>query len=154
MKRILIVGLALGTACGGAIVLPSPTPTPSPTATVAATARVTASAAPTPITSSKGSITVTAPLSNTRITTPVTIKGDASVFEAALQWRIVDGGGKVLAQGGTTASAGAPGRGAFSVTASYPPPSADTIGVIQVYDTSPKDGTIDELVSVPVVIGR
>ena len=156
MKRILIVALALGTACGGAIVLPSPTPTPRTTATVAATAtaRVTASAAPTPITSSKGGITVTAPLSNARVTSPVTITGDASVFEAALQWRIVEGGGKVLAQGSTTASAGAPGRGTFSVTASYPPPSADTIGAIEVYDTSPKDGTIDELVRVPVVIGR
>jgi hypothetical protein len=154
LKRIIVVALALCTGCGGAIVLPSPTPTPAATVAATATPRVTASAAPTPITSSKGGITVTAPLSNTRITAPVTITGDASVFEAALQWRIVDGGGRVIAQGSTTASAGAPGRGTFSVTASFPPPSADTIGQVQVYDTSPKDGTIDEMVSVPVVIGR
>ena len=154
MKRIIIVALAVGSACGGAIVLPSPTPTPTATVAPTATPRVTASAAPTPITSSKGGITVTAPLSNTRITTPVTISGDASVFEAALQWRIVDGGGKVLSEGITTASAGAPARGTFRVVASFAPPAADTIGSIQVYDRSPKDGTVDELVSVPVVIGR
>jgi immunoglobulin-like protein involved in spore germination len=151
MKRIALVAL-LCAGCGGAIVLPSPTPTP--TAIPTATARSTASAAATPITSAKGGITVSAPLANTRITTPVTISGDASVFEAALQWRIVDGGGKVIVQGIATASAGAPARGTFSVTASFPPPATDTIGAIEVYDRSPKDGTIDELVSVPVVIGR
>ena len=150
MRWLAIITLCA--ACGGAIVLPSPTPTPTTTAT--ATPRSTASAAATPITSAKGGITVSAPLANARVTSPVTISGDASVFEAALQWRIVDGGGKVLSSGIATASRGAPDRGTFSVSASYPPPSADTIGAIEVYDTSPKDGAVDELVRVPVVIGR
>ena len=152
MRRLLIATLALCAACGGAIVLPSPTPTATANAT--ATPPSTGTAAATPITSSKGGITVSAPLANARITTPVTIRGDASVFEAALQWRIVDGGGKVLSEGITTASAGAPARGTFTVSASFPPPAADTIGAIEVYDRSPKDGTVDELVRVPVVIAH
>ena len=139
-------------ACGGAILLPSPTPTTTTSATP--TTRSSASAAPTPITSSKGFITVSAPLANTRVTSPVTISGGASVFEATLQWRIVDGGGKVLSSGTTQASRGAPERGTFSVSASYPPPSADTIGAIEVYETSPKDGSVDDLVRVPILIGR
>jgi len=150
VRRLVVLALLAG-ACGGAIVTPSPTPTG---AVSTAPTHPAPSVAPTPISSSKGGITVRAPLANARITTPVTISGDASVFEAALQWRIVDGGGKVLSSGSTTASQGAPGRGTFSVNAPYPPPSADTLGVIEVYDTSPKDGTVDELVRVPVVIGR
>lgn len=144
--------IALCAACGGAIVLPSPTPTS--TITAATTPKPSASAAATPITSAKGFITVGAPLANARVTSPVTISGDASVFEATLQWRIVDGGGKVLSSGTTQASRGAPDRGTFSVSASYPPPSADTIGALEVYETSPKDGTVDDIVRVPVVIGR
>ena len=100
----------------------------------------------------KGGITVRVPLANARITSPVTVSGDASVFEAALQWRVVDAGGRVFAEGSTTASAGAPGRGSFNVSATFSPPAADTIGSIEVYDRSPKDGTIDEMVRVPVVI--
>lgn len=144
--------IALCAACGGAIVLPSPTP--SATGTATPTARPSTSAAATPVTSSKGFITVSAPLANARVTSPVTISGDASVFEATLQWRIVDGGGKVLASGTTQASRGAPDRGTFSVSVSYPPPSADTIGAIEVYETSPKDGSVDDLVRVPILIGR
>ena len=151
MRRLALLAV-LCVACGGAIVLPSPTPTTTINAT--ATPPSTATGAATPITSSKGGITVRTPLANARVTTPVTISGDASVFEAALQWRILDGGGKVLAEGIATASAGAPARGTFSVAASFPPPAADTIGAIEVYDRSPKDGTVDELVRVPVVIGH
>lgn len=141
-------------SCGGAIAVATPTPAgtrsaaPTPTATVA----LSTGPSPTPITSAKGGITVRVPLANARITTPVTFSGDASVFEATLQWRVVDAGGRVFAEGNTMASAGAPARGTFSVTASFTPPTADTIGSIEVYDRSPKDGAIDELVRVPVVI--
>lgn len=121
-----------------------------------ATASPTATAVPSPtaITSAKGSITVGAPLAGARVTSPLTISGDASVFEANLQWRIVDAGGRALVEGIATASAGAPGRGTFSVTATFTPPAADTSGVVEVYTRSPKDGQIDDIVRVPVVIAR
>lgn len=151
MKGVALLAVLLA-ACGGAIVVPSPSPTVAPTVT--ATPRPSATAAATPITSAKGGITVNVPLSNARVTSPVTISGDASVFEAALQWRIVDAGGVVLASGIATASAGAPARGTFSVTATFTPPAADTMGGIEVFDRSPKDGAVDELVRVPIVIGR
>ena len=153
MRRLLVLALLAG-ACGGAIVTPSPAPTVVTTASSAATVRPSPSPAPTPVTSSKGGITITAPLTNARVTSPVTITGNASVFEAALQWRIVDAGGAVIASGIATASAGAPARGTFSISASFTPPAAEVIGGIEVFDRSPKDGSIDELVRVPVVIGR
>ena len=155
---VLAACVALLASCGGgAGVPPVATPTTS-TATSTVATRTTQSAsptvAPTPITSAKGGITVRVPLANSRITSPVTFSGEASVFEAALLWRVVDAGGRVFAEGSTTASAGAPARGTFTVTATFTPPSADTIGAVEVFDRSPKDGQIDELVRVPVVISR
>jgi hypothetical protein len=102
----------------------------------------------------KGGITVSRPQPNARISTPLTIAGDASVFEAALQWRLTDSAGRALAQGITTASAGAPGRGTYSIIATFTPPTTDTIVIVEVWNVSAKDGTIDEIVRVPVVVTR
>jgi immunoglobulin-like protein involved in spore germination len=154
VKRPALVAVMLLAACGG-LSVPSanttirptiaPTSTPPPPATSAAPL---ASA----LASAKGSIVVRQPLANARVHSPVAITGDASVFEAALQWRITDSGGRVLAQGSATASAGAPGRGTFAITATFPSPATDTIASVEVYDRSPRDGTIDEIVRVPVVV--
>ncbi len=143
-------------ACGSLAV---PTPPPSgvrttPTATAPPTATPSASPAPTVLSSAKGGITVSRPQPNARIMSPATIAGDASVFEAALRWRITDSAGRVLAQGNTTASAGAPARGTYTVTATFAPPATDTIAIVEVFSVSQKDGTIDEIVRVPVVVIR
>ena len=154
MKAVALLVILVASSCGGGV-SPSPTPvrTATPTATVAGTQTSPAPSA-TPIVSAKGFITVTRPLSGVRITSPLTISGDASVFEASLQWRIVDSGGTVYAQGNTTASAGAPARGTFSVSATYAGPASDRAGFVEVYETSPRDGSIDDIVRVPVTIGR
>jgi hypothetical protein len=110
--------------------------------------------AATVLSSAKGGITVSRPQPNARVLPPITITGDASVFEAALQWRIADSAGRLLAQGNTTASAGAPGRGTYTIAATFTPPATDTIAIIEVFAVSPKDGTIGEIVRVPVVVGR
>jgi hypothetical protein len=66
-------------------------------------------------------------------------------------WRISDTSGRVLAQGFTTASQGAPGRGDFSVSATYAV-SRETVAFVEVYSVSPKDGTVDEMVRIPVTL--
>jgi hypothetical protein len=149
----VLLAILIASSCGGSV-SPSPTPFRTPTATPTAAASQSTTPLPTSLTSAKGFITVSRPLTGARITSPVTISGDASVFEAALQWRIVDGGGTVYAQGNTTASAGAPARGTFSVSATYAGPATDVFGFIEVYETSPRDGSIDDIVRVPVTIGR
>jgi hypothetical protein len=118
---------------------PSPSPTPSPEP-----------AQPTPITSASGFVTVNQPLANARITSPVTISGTAQVFEGVLQWRIVDTTGRVLGQGKTLAPAD--GVGAYSVSATFVPPASDTAGLVEVFSISPKDGSIADLVRVPVIL--
>jgi hypothetical protein len=117
---------------------PSPTPTPSPS--------------PTPLLSARGGILVKEPLANTRVRSPLTISGEASVFEAALIWQVTDTAGRVLASGITTATAGAPAKGTFTVTATYADPPSDIIGFAEVYTRSPRDGTIDEIVRVPLIL--
>src|SRR4029078_102500 len=86
---------------------PSPTPSPTPTPTPV----------PTPLLSARGGILVKEPLANTKVRSPLTISGDASGFEAALIWQVTDTAGRVLASGFTTATAGAPAKGTFSITA-------------------------------------
>src|ERR1700716_3716658 len=141
MRRSLALSLTVVlAACGGA-----------GTASPSATASPTPSPVPSSVTSAKGAITLKSPLTNATLTSPVTITGDASVFEANVQWRISDTSGRVLAEGFTTASLGAPGRGDFSVTATYTVPRA-TIAFVEVYSRSPKDGNIDEIVRIPVTV--
>jgi hypothetical protein len=122
----------------------SPTPSPSPTPTPV----------PTPLLSARGGILVKEPLANskTRVRSPLTITGEASVFEAALVWQVTDTAGRVLASGITTATAGAPQKGTFSITATYQDPASDIIGFAEVYTRSAKDGTIDEIVRVPLIL--
>jgi hypothetical protein len=120
----------------------SPTPSPSPTPTPV----------PTPLLSARGGILVKEPLANTRVRSPLTISGEASVFEAALIWQVTDTAGRVLASGFTTATAGAPAKGTFSITATYQDPPSDIIGFAEVFTRSPKDGEIDEIVRVPLII--
>jgi immunoglobulin-like protein involved in spore germination len=123
---------------------PSPSPTPSPTPTP--------TPAPTPLLSARGGILVKDPLANTKVRSPLTIAGEASVFEAALIWQVTDTAGRVLASGFTTATAGAPAKGTFTITATYADPPSDIIGFAEVYTRSQKDGTIDEIVRVPLIL--
>ena len=162
----VLLGAAVLGACGGTgtpIAVGSPSPaatTVQATVRPATPAPTTATPAPptaapaTPLVSARGSITVSRPLPGARVTSPVTVAGDASVFEAALQWRIVDAAGTVLGQGNAMASQGAPGRGTFSIAAAFTAPAGDTVGSIEVFDRSPRDGSIDEIVRVPVTLSH
>lgn len=147
----MLAAVVLAAACGGAGVPAPSTGRASATASPSATAS-SASPSATALSSAKGFIVVRSPLANARVRSPLTISGDASVFEAALQWRVTDSAGRVIAQGSTTASAGAPARGTFTVTATFLAPSVDTIAIVEVFDRSPRDGSIDEIVRVPVVV--
>jgi ABC-type glycerol-3-phosphate transport system substrate-binding protein len=156
-----VLACALLASCGGtAPVVAVPTATASVAPTTAATPTPAATAAPTlaptskpsPMVSAKGNITVTSPLRGDQITPPLTIAGQASVFEATVAWRIVTASGTVLAQGNTLASAGAPQKGTFETKVSFAMPYYGEAGFVEVYEVSPKDGSISDIVRVPVGI--
>lgn len=132
----------------------APTPTPSPPAAPAAAASPTPSPTPrpTPLVSAKGAITVKEPASGDQVTSPLVIAGEASVFEATLRYRIVTSSGKVLAEGTTTATAGAPQKGTFKAEVAFEAPYYSESGFVEVFERSPKDGSVSEIVRVPVGI--
>jgi hypothetical protein len=101
----------------------------------------------------KPAIAVSSPSSGSEVTVPFGIKGTASVFEGTVIVAVKsEDGSKTFCQVATTASAGAPETGTFETEIAFPPPAAPTDAVIQVYNQSPKDGSQQNLVSVPVTV--
>lgn len=153
--RLVLAFAVIGAACGAP---PSPgsgvtaaTATPPPTV-VTATPSPSPTPRPSPLVSAKGFITVNEPLSGEQIKGGVTISGEATVFEANVLYRVVTTTGKVLAQGHTTATAGAPQKGTFKVEVRFEAPYYGEPGFVEVFERSPKDGTISDIVRVPVAI--
>ena len=146
-------------ACGGTpppgtaqVATASPAPTATPTAAATEAPSLSPTPKPSPMVSGKGLITVTSPLRGDQIRSPLTIAGEASVFEATVAWRIVTAGGAVLAQGNVLATAGAPQKGTFTTSVSFALPYYGEAGFVEVYEVSPKDGSISDIVRVPVGI--
>ncbi|OQA10654.1 MAG: Immunoglobulin-like domain of bacterial spore germination [Firmicutes bacterium ADurb.Bin373] len=80
---------------------------------------------------------------------PLEVSGSARVFEATVNIRLVDNAGKTIAEGFTTASEGAPGRGNFKYSLDFDAPAPGQ-GELEVFWTSPKDGKELDKVSIPV----
>jgi len=97
-------------------------------------------------------IWVTSPAPGSTVASPLVVRGSAMVFEGTVQGRVVAEGGEALAQGFTTATAGAPGRGDFELRLEFAAPRQKT-GWVEVYSISPEDGREEHLVRVPVRFG-
>jgi germination protein M len=82
------------------------------------------------------------------------VKGEASVFEGNVSLRLRDAGGRVMAQGYTTASTGAPGRGPFSGALTFAAPAGPQRWTLEVFEVSAEDGSVVYSVHVPVQVGR
>ncbi len=96
-------------------------------------------------------IHVFSPKENESVEYPLTIKGEARVFENTLNFRVLDGDGVVLAEGSAMAMSPDVGFfGLFEITPNYPEPKTST-GTVQVFDYSAKDGSQIDMVQIPVV---
>jgi len=96
-------------------------------------------------------ILVEGPVIGQRISNPVTVSGTANVFEATVSLRILDGNGKTVANTFTTATCGTGCRGDYSVSVPY---SVDRVqmGIVEVYESSAKDGSAINVVDIPVTL--
>jgi len=83
------------------------------------------------------SVWVLSPAQGAAVSSPVTLSGTASVFEATVTWEVDRADGAPVAHGFAMASIGAPGRGPWSVTVALPPGSY----LLKAYAVSPKDGS-------------
>ncbi len=100
--------------------------------------------------SASGNIIVTQPRPGDTITSPVTVTGKARVFEAAASTRVLSSDGRELGITHFMASKGAPDFGDFSAKVSFQVPPGVTQGIVEVYTNSPKDGSVIDLVRIPV----
>ena len=109
---------------------------------------------PTPMAPPSG-ITVGAPSSaspSTSLGRQFTLSGAARVFEANVVWRVKDSTRRVVAEGHTTASLGtSPVWGTFSTQITVPASVTGNI-TLEVYEASPKDGSEQGLVAIPLTV--
>ena len=96
-------------------------------------------------------ILVDSPIVGEQVSNPVTISGTANVFEAQVSVRILDENGNEIARTFTLATCGTGCRGDYSVSVSY---SVDheQAGTIEVLDYSAKDGSPENVMSIPVIL--
>jgi Immunoglobulin-like domain of bacterial spore germination/Sporulation and spore germination len=84
------------------------------------------------------SVWLLTPTDGSSVSSPVTLSGTASVFEATVNWEVDRADGTVVAQGSAMAPIGAPGRGPWSTTVTLPAGSY----VAKAFAISAKDGSI------------
>lgn len=94
---------------------------------------------------------MTSPLPDTQIVSPVAIRGTADVFEGAVSIRLLDSNGQELAATNVQASCGTGCRGKFAANLAFFTPASQP-GALEVFEISPKDGSIRNLVRVPVTL--
>ena len=94
-------------------------------------------------------ITISSPLNNQSITSPIEIFGRARVFEGLVLFRVRDSQNNIIANGSIETGIGAPEWGIYSISVTYPQPTTPT-GFIEVYSQSAKDGSDQDLISLPV----
>ena len=94
-------------------------------------------------------IIVSNPKENATISSPFKIEGRARVFENIVSIRLKDGDGKILFQGTTDAQSPDMGQyGSFSKEIKYTTP--ETSGTLEVFESSAKDGSEINKVTIPL----
>jgi hypothetical protein len=144
MHTLAVVSVVLAvTACAsGPASGPGPSPSPaSPPAT---------SPAPTP--SEAPQITIGSPVADATVSVPFTVSGEANTFEAALTIEAVDGSGTGMCVRQLTATSGSGTPGTWEGTLAFPPELNPLPVMLRAYARSAKDGSIIDLVEVPITI--
>ncbi len=120
-------------ATGGA----RPTPTPSPTPPAGCLCE---------------QIVIFGPTQNMTITSPVTVTGLGSGFEQTVVVAVLDGSGGRIGLTPATVVGSYGQQGAFTATVTFGVPANSQPGRIQVWRESPRDGAIEHLASVSVLL--
>lgn len=95
-------------------------------------------------------IIVAEPVAGDVVGLPLVITGQARVFENVFQYRVRDDAGVVLAEGHAMADAPDIGTfGPFTLSLNYDEPTTST-GLVEVFSYSARDGSEENMVSIPV----
>jgi hypothetical protein len=127
------------------------TPAAATTSPTGATTTPSVPTAPTTGAAAKPSILVQSPLAGSRVSSPVTISGTADVYEATVNARILDADGREIAVSFTTATCGSGCRGEYTMAVPFSV-NAEQEGMIEVLNYSPRDGSPENVVRIPVTL--
>jgi LysM repeat protein len=101
---------------------------------------------------SSTNIVVYQPLPGTRVAPGQHLTGSARAFEATINYQILDSMGQTVTQEkAVMASQGAPAFGTFDVPLQFDQRPTVPSGVVMVYTRSARDGSIQDLVEIPVI---
>jgi hypothetical protein len=105
---------------------------------------------PSPVDSADPSVVVTSPAANVSVTSPLSVTGQARVFEATVSLALYDASGNEISTATTMAAEGGvlsdfTGSITFSVTASTP-------ACLWVFEASAEDGSPRNVVQVPLTL--
>jgi hypothetical protein len=139
LVALLVVAVTLVACSSASQSASSPSATGSPSPAI--------SSSPTP----EPAIVVTSPRSGDEVSSPVSIKGNADVFEATVSIDILDSAGKPIVRTFTTATCGTGCRGTFSKDVSFTV-EATQPGTVRVYESSAEDGKPINVVDIPVTL--
>lgn len=108
-----------------------------------------------PVVSESENIKVTSPDANQYVSSHwMVIEGEARVFENSFNWRVKDKDGNELASGYGTAAAPDIGQyGPFVAFAQYSAKAGEK-GMVEVYSLSARDGSEQDMVTIPVYFGK
>ena len=97
-------------------------------------------------------IVVDQPKPGATVSSPFLVSGRARVFEASLQVRLLDEKGKTINNKYVTATAGAPEWGKFNTSIQFKTPATPQKATLQVFTVSAKDGTEQDMISIPLTL--
>ncbi len=105
---------------------------------------------PTPSAAQEKNIIVTAPVPDQKVESPIVVKGKARVFENTFSYILKDQSGNKLFEDHAMSNAADAGLfGDFEVRIPVPPGSPKNL-IVEVFDYSAKDGSVADLVTIPV----
>jgi len=125
--------------------------TPTPTLTTRPSI-VTPTATPTPPGCQCEAIVIQTPAQRMTVTSPVTVIGLGSGFEQTVVVAVLDGSGGQIGLVPATVVGEYGQQGTFTATVPFAVPANSQLGRIQVWSESPRDGAIEHLNSVTVMI--
>ncbi|ULL17088.1 LysM peptidoglycan-binding domain-containing protein [Paenibacillus sp. H1-7] len=101
---------------------------------------------------SSANIVVYQPYPGTRVASGQHLTGSARAFEATINYQIRDAMERIVThERAATASQGAPAFGLFDVQLTFDQSPSTQTGILMVYTRSAKDGSIQDLVEVPII---
>lgn len=97
-------------------------------------------------------ITAAAPAANTEVRSPLEVRGTAVAVEARVHLLVKNSRGEEIGRGAVDATVGAPERGDYRASVPFTLSGGRQPGSIEVFTLSPRDGSVIDKLTIPVIL--